>query len=207
MEKGFPTSGRWEPRPGVVLFGAINSPLTEPSRLPLSGPVKRRAHLLPMPDLLEQLATASREEEARAQFLDLCKRRLVPQLRQRLLRRGTAPALDGDLDVRLASPPSDEILLHIWKVVVAVGKRVEVAITVGVVQSILAFVLAFDQTDHLEALDRAFVSKVIPHLQGDAGVLDAIEAALGEGFGRSRTALEDLRAYAEENGGRVNPVY
>ena len=205
-DAGFPESGRWEPRPGVILFGAINSPLTEPSRLPLSGPVKRRAHLLPMPDLLEQLATAG-GDVARGQFFDLCKRRLVPQLRRRLLRRGSTPSLDGDLDARLANPPSDDVLLHIWKIVVAVGARIEVAITLGVVQSIIAFVLASDESAHMEALDRAFVSKVVPHLQGDIGILDAIEAALGDDFPRSRAAIAGLRAYAEENGDRVSPMY
>jgi hypothetical protein len=206
---GFPTSGRWEPRAGVLLFAAINSPLTEPARLPLSGPVKRRAHLLSMPDPLEKLTQLASEDydEALKQFKVICTTRLIPQLRRRLLRRGTTPALDGDLDARFAKAPSDVVLDHLWQVVVALGDRIEVAFTLGVVQSIIAFVLANDGTYELEALDQAILSKVVPHLQGDLAILEAMSVALGAKFPNSQAALDVLRTMAEENGERVNPMY
>ncbi len=203
---GYPASGRWQPGPGVLLMAAINSPLTEPARLPLSGPVKRRAHLLPMPDPLALLAKAG-DAVAKAKFFVICNERLVPQLRQRVLRRGINVALDRDLTTRLAQMPPEVVLERLWSVAKVLTLRPEVPFTLGIVQGILAFVLATDLADPLIALDQAIVAKIVPHLQGDVTLLDGVLEAVGEDLLLTVEALAEVRRLAEENGDRIRPLY
>lgn len=203
---GLPSDGKWVPHSGIVLFGAINSHLTEPSRLPLSGPVKRRAHLIPMPDPLHAINLLDEKDRFPA-FLSLCKERLVPQLRDKISRRGPVTSLDADLGSRLASPPSDEILKKLWLITSPLLDRIEVSFTLGVIQSLIAFLVTLNADEELDGLDYALVNKVIPQLQGDIIILEELEAALGSELPRSLRAVTELKVYAEETGDRVNPIY
>jgi hypothetical protein len=159
-----------------------------------------------MIDPLEELAKDG-TDHAKERFFQLCRKRLVPQLRQRIVRRGLAPVLDGQLEKALASDLSDTLLDQLWGIVVAVAGRPEVAFTLGVVQGILAYVLAAAPEFEEIALDRAIESKVIPHLQGSVSILSPLDAALKPPLVRSKAAIAALRAYAEENGDIVAPMY
>jgi MoxR-like ATPase len=206
IDPEFPASGKWEPSPGVILFAAINSPLTEPSRLPLSGPVKRRASLIPMPDPLEELAIAN-DEPAKKRFKDICNKRLMPQLQQRVLRRGIVPVFDGPLGDILRAGPSDTVLEVLWRVVVVLAGRVEVALTLGVLQGVMASVLISNSTNELASLDQALMSKIVPHLRGDVSLINKFGEALGEGLPLTQLAIDRARQFATENGDQVNPMY
>jgi MoxR-like ATPase len=206
----YPSNGLWEAPPGLVIVGTVNSPLQEPNRLPLSGPVKRRANVIPMPDrLAEVVRVAERDpDEARALFEALCKL-LMAQLRESALDRAVS-ALDKPVTDRLSQPLSDEIVDLIWAIARATTSDPRLPITLGLVQSILGYVqVAPSPLTELAAVDLQLVQKLIPVLRGHPDVLDLVRNSVTpwqDSLPKTIDALDELRLLAADTG-QVTPTW
>lgn len=201
----FPKTGRWTPHNGIVVVGTMNSYLEDPTRKMLSVPVKRRANLIDMPDPLRDLASSNASDIAPDRFGELC-RLLLDQLVARLRRRGLS-LLEGRLIDDLAADVPEEVVQLLWRLARRLSVRDEVAMTMGLVQSILRFVQTSTFSSIDIAMDLQVEQKVLPLVRGHATVLDEVEAALGTGeWARSRSAVERMRRLATENAGRIRPL-
>jgi MoxR-like ATPase len=202
----FPKTGRWIPHNGIVIIGTMNSYLEDPTRKMLSVPIKRRANLIAMPDPLRDLALVHQDNvEPPDEFLRLC-RLLLDQLMGRLRRRGLS-LLEGRLLEQLAAPVPDDAVQVLWRLVRRLSVHDEVAMTMGLVQSVFRYV----QTSTFATVDAALYlqveQKVLPLVRGPATVLDEVEEALGAGdWRRTISALTRMRRLADENAGRIRPL-
>lgn len=201
----FPESGKWTPHTGIIVIGTMNSYLVDPSRKMLSTPIKRRANLIRMPDPLRELASSHSGDDVPQKFLELC-RLLLNQLVVRLRRRGLS-LLEGRLIDQLTQPVPEAAAQLLWRLTRRLSVLDEVAMTMGLVQSILRYVQT-SQFDLIEvALDIQVDQKVLPLLRGHASVLDEVQDALGAGdWARSTTTIERMRRLAEQNAGRIRPL-
>jgi hypothetical protein len=162
-----------------MIVGTINSPLQEPNRLPLSGPVKRRTNVIPMPDRLADAVTRASEDEAagRVAFEELCNK-LLAQLRDTAAERAVS-VLDKPVVDSLQKPVSATTLDIVWAVARALTPQPQLPLTLGLVQSILGYVqLAPVQLTELAAIDCQLVQKVLPVMRGDPEVLDLLATAI-----------------------------
>jgi hypothetical protein len=201
----YPQNGRWLPPAGTVIIGTLNSYLEEEARLPLSGPVTRRANVIHMPDILSALACEQDEAAARRAFSDICFRRLLPQLRERAAGLATS-GLHRTVSEELAQPPEPAVLDLLWQLARALASRVEVAFTLGLVQSVLGY-CAISPLSTDDALDLQIVQKVLPVIRGDEAVLMELEAVVPRQYARSISAISQMRVVAAENAGLVRPLY
>ena len=208
--KWYPQSGRWIPHGGVVIIGTMNSYLEDPSRKPLTVPVKRRSNLISMPDPLHDLVLASDPADSSIpeDFRRLC-RLLLDQSVRRLRVRGTA-AFDGNLLDQLMKPVAEEASRVLWELSRRLAIHDEVAMTLGLLQSILRYVQTSEFSDVTAALDLQIEQKVLPILRGDSSLLDEVEAALGTttatSWRRTAAAIGRMRVLAENNASRIRPL-
>jgi MoxR-like ATPase len=202
----FPETGKWTPHNGIVVVGTINSYLEDPSRKMLSIPLKRRANLISMPDKLQELAASNIGEAAATdRFRELC-RLLLDQLVGRMRRRGLS-ILEGRLIDQLVSDIPEEAIQVLWRLARRLAVHDEVAMTMGLLQSILRFVQTSTFTDVSVALDFQVEQKVLPVVKGPVTILDEVDEALGSGeWRRARAAIERMRRLAAENAGRIRPL-
>lgn len=202
----FPKTGKWIPHNGIVVVGTMNSYLEDPSRMMLSVPIKRRANLISMPDPLRELASSNAGEvQAPGRFRELC-RLLLDQLVGRLRRRGVS-MLEGGLIDQLVSDVPEEAVQVLWRLAQRLAKHDDVAMTMGLIQSILRYVQTSTFTDVSVALDLQVEQKVLPVVRGPVTILDEVDEALGSGeWRRARAAIERMRRLAAENAGRIRPL-
>lgn len=193
--------GKWLPPPGTVAVGTVNSYLEEPGRQPLSGPVKRRSSQIDFPDRVHEYVEANDE----AGFRAFCE-----TLRQQLqTTAGDAEMfLMADPTAAFEEPIEDEVLEVLWSLAQLLAPRPEVAMTAGVVQSMVGLVAVGPGWEVEALLDAAVAQKVLPLLRGDESLLDEIASALAPhgAFRRSNAALASLRAAAQRTG-VVRPIY
>lgn len=160
--------------PDTFFIGTINSFVEESTRLPLSGPVKRRANVIEMPNLLASIVGAG----DRTQF-DKVLVGLVRQTRERYhLRKqlGHGSILDSyriaDLDAALATGSrlrAADFTDTLWQLCRICAGSPQTSLTFGVLQDVVDFI-ALAGTDALAALDLQIAQKVVPQLAGPAAI-------------------------------------
>ena len=202
----FPKTGKWTPHNGILVIGTMNSYLEDPNRKALSVPIKRRANLIDMPDPLRGLAMEYPDwPDAPDRFRELC-RLLLDQLIARLRRRGLS-VLEGRLVDQLFGDVPEEAVQVLWRLACRLSVHDEVAMTMGLLQSILRYVQTSTFSSLDIALDLQVEQKVLPLVRGSATVLDDVDLALGLGdWIRSKAAIERMRRLAAENAGRIRPL-
>ena len=95
----------------------------------------------------------------------------------------------------------------LWRLARRLAVHDEVAMTMGLLQSILRFVQTSTFADLSVALDLQVEQKVLPVIRGPVTILDEVDEALGSGeWPRARVAIERMRRLAAENAGRIRPL-
>jgi hypothetical protein len=201
----FPDNGEWTPHNGVVVIGTMNSYLEDPSRKQLSVPIKRRSNLIMMPDPLLDIVQRYDSDDAPDEFAAVC-RLLLTQLVSRLRRRGLSVLESSLVNDLTAAVPTEAIAL-LWRLSRRLAPSDEVAMTLGLVQSILRYV----QTSHFDnvatALDLQIEQKILPTLRGPADLLARVKEALGPGdWPRTLKTVERMRRLADDNANRLRPL-
>lgn len=199
------------------MVGTINSYLEEGTRLPLSGPVKRRANVIEMPNYLEEIVRNGNREG----FSSICAN-LLRQTLVRIENRnqiGTVSILDSfrrqnlQLAIQEGSAIlSEEFLDVVWRICEICASSRITGLTFGVLQDVLDYV-AMANGDAVSALDSQIAQKIVPQLSGPASVvrqlIDLMED-LGpgeDGFQQSKKALAALLASEDPGSGLVTYMY
>ena len=202
----------------AFLVGTVNSFIEESTRLPLSGPVKRRAAVIQMPNALEELIL----EDDIAKFTVACDK-LLEQTKNRTTARiseGRRSVLDqfrlNALDQALLSASK----LHdvqfqdaLWSLCKTTCSEPSTAMTFGVLQDILDYV-AQANLDLMKAFGQQIATKVVPQLNGPASVARSILALVEEldashpgDFATARSALNELLRTEDPSSGLVTYRY
>lgn len=201
----------------AFLVGTVNSFLEEPTRLPLSGPVKRRANVLDMPNALADMVMAGN----RALFEATCKNLLL-QSKERIAQR-VAAGYGSVLDtfrvaglsgaVAAGSPTlSDPYIGALWTMCSICAKSPSTSLTLGVVQDMLDYT-AVGNGDVMTALSEQVAQKLVPQLTGPGAVAEELLAyvetlhATDKKFGSAREALTSLVATKDVGTGTVTYRY
>lgn len=199
--------------PDTFLVGTVNSFVEEPTRLPLSGPVKRRANIIEMPNLLGTIIAENDKQRFDSVLVDLLK-----QTRERYRQRqkaGQASVLDGyriaNLDAALQKTShvrSDSFVGALWSICQICAKAPETSLTFGVIQDVIDFT-ALSGTDALSALDLQIAQKIVPQLAGPAAVAKELLAFVQDlktdthPFECAVSALNQLLASEDPSSGTV----
>lgn len=192
----------------TFVIGTVNSYLEEPSRMPLSGPVKRRANIVEMPNHLTTIVASNDRVAFDEAAVALVKQSLLKiQCRLGTQSEGVfdqtrAAAFKAALqsDGRATAP---ELLDLLWNICVATGG----VLTLGVLQDILDYV-SLSHEDVIVALDRQIARKVVPQLSGTSDMANALSELISSHpslalFSESSGALSDLLATSDSAGGAV----
>lgn len=201
---------RFDLPPDTFLVGTVNSFVEESTRLPLSAPVKRRANVIEMPNVLAGIIEGGDVAEFAATL-----RNLIAQTRERCKKRkdeGRASVLDdfrlAKLDAALAagstvqSATFVDVVLSVCK---ACAADPATALTLGVLQDVIDYAAMAD--DPMEALDRQVAQKIVPQLAGPKavaqGLLAVVEGLINPVFTQAKQALNQMLASADPSSGTV----
>lgn len=201
----------------TFVVGTVNSYMEEVTRLPLSGPVKRRANVIEMPNYLQEIL----REGDRVTFNEVA-RDLLKQTEHRVKSRqqvGTRSVLDSFRQANLASAAQasstmqDPIFVDtLWQVCEICSTEALTGLTFGVLQDVLDYVAMAD-ADVMRSLDRQIAQKIAPQLNGPASVvrrllqlLDQLEDA-GYKFSESRRVLTAMLSTEDVGSGMVTYMY
>lgn len=199
--------------PDTFVVGTVNSFVEESTRLPLSGPVKRRANVIEMPNLLATIV----EAKDRARF-DL----LLVQLLEQTLARYKARAAEGQSSVldefRMAglvaalakgsAVRSAVFADTLWNLCLICAGDPQTSLTLGVLQDVLDFA-AMAGENVMAALDLQVAQKVVPQLGGPAAIARQLHdfmkglRASGQPFDLAITALGQLLLTEDPSSGMV----
>lgn len=201
----------------TFLVGTANSFLDEPTRLPLSGPVKRRANVLDMPNALAEMVMSGN----RALFEATCKNLLL-QSKERISQRvvaGYGSVLDtfrlsGLSGAVLTESPalSDPYIGALWTMCSICAKSPRTSLTLGVVQDMLDYTAVSDG-DVMHSLSEQVAQKLVPQLSGPGTVAEELLAfvetlhATDQKFSSAREALIELIATRDVGTGTVTYRY
>lgn len=201
----------------TFVVGTINSYLEEGTRLPLSGPVKRRANVIEMPNYLEEIVRSSNRDA----FSPICAN-LLRQTLGRIENRnqnGTVSVLDGFRRQNLnqaiqegSAILSEEFLEMVWRICEVCASSRITGLTFGVLQDILDYV-AMANGDTVVALDSQIAQKIVPQLSGPASVVRQLINLMEElgpaesDFQQSKKALAELLASEDPGSGLVSYMY
>lgn len=199
--------------PDTFIVGTINSFVEESTRLPLSGPVKRRANVIEMPNLLGTIIAENDRARFDAVTVDLLKQtRERYRLRQK---QGQGSILDAyrvaNLDAALQKTShvrEASFIDALWRLCLICAKDTQTSLTFGVLQDVVDFV-ALAGTDALAALDRQIAQKIVPQLAGPASVarelLDFVLSLKTQThpFGEAAAALQQLLSSEDPSSGTV----
>jgi hypothetical protein len=187
--------------PDAFLVGTINSFIEENTRLPLSGPVKRRANVIEMPNFLESLVTNGQ----RADFDKTCIG-LLQQTKDRITDRrnqGLGSVLDefriNSLDSAMAAGSSirgAELMDPLWEICSICCSETTTSPTFGIIQDVLDYV-AMSPNNIARSLGEQIAHKIVPQLNGPARVARELLAAIDgfdHGTGNYSSAVEALEA-------------
>jgi len=168
--------------PDSFFVGTINSFVEEPSRLALSGPVKRRANVIEMPNLLASIVESSdrkRFREAVAGLIRQSKERLESRKRE-----GNGSVLDSfrakgfeDALVPGSTFEKSGVLDVLWEICTVCNQATQTSLTLGVLQDVLDY-LVLSGDDYFTALDLQLAQKIVPQLTGPARVARELRALL-----------------------------
>lgn len=201
----------------TLIVGTINSWLEENSRIPLSGPVKRRANIIEMPNYLELVI----RQNDRAAFNKMVEMLLLQSQKQIATRRqrGVPSILDKfrDQDLMNALAPSSPVrseafLDAIWRICEISMTHPVTSLTSGVLQDVLEYV-AMAGDDLMNSLDRQVAQKIAPQLSGPSVVarqmlalVNALSPAV-DSFPESKRALDLLLSTEDVASGTVTFIY
>jgi hypothetical protein len=208
--------GRQQLPPDTYVIGTINSFVEESTRLPLSGPVKRRANVIEMPNLLSNVLA----NDDKIRFGEIVVN-LVQQTRNRLASlqaEGRASVLDQfrveslDAALKPGSPIRASFVETLWRICKICALDTHTSLTMGVLQDVADFA-AMRGGDPVASLDEQIAYKIVPQLSGPAQVpeellvlVSEIEGAPGK-FGRARAALTALLRTKDPSSGNVLYTY
>jgi hypothetical protein len=211
------TAGQVPMPADAYVVGTINSYLEESTRLPLSAPVKRRANVVDMPNVLARIVKDGDQHAFASTTTNLLK-----QTERRIRKRGddgVASILDGFRLADLSDALKDdspvrkgEFVDALWSICVACATESVSGITLGVLQDVLEYV-AMSPDDVMTSLDRQVAQKLAPQLGGPAAVVRAVMAELaglesnGHLFPESRRVLQDMLETEEPGSGIVAFLY
>ncbi len=171
------TEGRWRLPEDTFFIATCNSWQEEPeTRLPISGPVKRRCRIIPMPNVLEG-AVRQDGREGLVAFCDLFleqERMAVQQRRQ----AGRGSILDRHRAARLeqiqttADLPENvrDALLRIAQILLG-NAHTKSSFTPGILKDLLMSCAYARSGSEYMALGQEIADKVLHQLQGDPQIL------------------------------------
>ncbi len=189
--------------PDSYFVGTVNSYVEEPTRVPLSGPVKRRSNIIEMPNVLSMIV----EDNDREAFADLVKRLLEQTLERYKTkeRQGLSSILDHFRisDLNEAAQDGSLILENacldlLWEMVSVCARSTQTSLTAGVLQDVIDYAALSSWEHTFDALDRQIAQKVVPQLAGPEevarGLIELLQAnaTSAASFGNSLAALKEL---------------
>lgn len=205
---------RYDLPPDALFVGTVNSFLEETTRVPLSGPVKRRANIIEMPNTLDLLLGDGNKQA----FRDVIEG-LLRQSRQRYKRRqqqGLASVLDGfrlenlDAAVGKGSQILEAAFLDVlWELSSICAGDPQTSLTLGVLQDVVEYVALAEWGDPLNALDRQIAQKIVPQLSGPADIVKKLAAYVESlqkedvAFAEAMSALRHLLGSEDPSSGLV----
>ena len=200
--------------PDAIFVGTANSYIEEATRVPLSGPVKRRANIIEMPNTLDVMVRG----DDRAQFEDVIER-LLRQCRQRYEQRSEkalASVLDPfrlqDLDAALGNESpilSASFLEILWQLALICSGDPQTSLTLGILQDVVEYVALAGWGDPRHALDYQIAQKLVPQLSGPARIVEAVAEYVKSirsddvGFEQALEALSHLLESEDPSSGIV----
>lgn len=185
----------------TFFIATCNSWIDEPeTRLPISGPVKRRCRIIAMPNVLE----AAFREEGKQGIVDFCNE-LLAQERARVTDRvksGLPSVWDTHRASRLAAVESldnldartSNLLVQIAQILLT-DKKTAAMFTPGILQDTLLTCAYGDAPDQIRALGEALADKILPQLRGEPNKLEVVVNAA-----KDLPNAADIRALAETMG-------
>lgn len=206
------TEGRWRLPQDTFFIATCNSWIEEPeTRLPVSGPVKRRCRIIPMPNVLLQVL----EEQGRAGMIEFCDL-LLRQARDAVAVReeeAHSSILDRHRAERLGAVvsatdlPEDALdsLLKISQILLS-NAHTKVGFTPGILRDLLLSCVYAPAGSAADALGQEISDKVLHQLQGDPRILEVIHGATRD-FANA-AEIEDLirRMGGLSNERRIRPL-
>jgi energy-coupling factor transporter ATP-binding protein EcfA2 len=143
----------------TFIIGTINSYLEESTRLPLSGPVKRRANVIEMPNFLEEIVQSADRDKFSSICLNLLKQSSIRIDHRRS--SGTFSVFDDfrrdnfALATKKDSPLlSDGFLDVLWQICEICASISVTGLTYGVLQDVLDYVSLYNGNHlHCKVLD------------------------------------------------------
>jgi hypothetical protein len=207
--------GSQEPRhipTDTFIFGTINSYLDEATRLPLSGPVKRRANIIEMPNHLATIVSSGDRSAFDSAALTLVRQSLQSvQARLGTPLEGAFDQIKADaLSTAIANggrASSVELLDLLWEICQITGDL----LTMGVLQDVLDYVCLSHETV-IKALDRQIARKIVPQLSGPGHRVEALISRLSAhpnsaAFSEAEAALKALVETTDTGTGAVVSRY
>ena len=172
--------GRWRLPEDTFFVATCNSWAEEPdTRLPISGPVKRRCRIIPMPNILVDVLA----EKGRDGVADFCTT-LLAQERRTIVDRiatGRNSILDAHRAKRLEDVSTfDQLdentrnqLLTLSRILLENTETSNV-ITPGILKDLLLACVYAESGSEYSALGQQVADKLLPQLQGDPQILGVI---------------------------------
>jgi energy-coupling factor transporter ATP-binding protein EcfA2 len=186
----------------TYFIGTVNSYMDEPTRVPLSGPVKRRANIVVMPNVLDLLLAADDRKGFDHTVKALLKRSLKAY-RQRG-DAGFPSILDGFRigDLEAATSKDSRVLTGgfldvIWAICRICASDSRTSLTLGVLQDLVEYVALSGWTSPLTALDIQVAQKLVPQLSGPAEVAKKLAAYIEQLAGAEARFESALSALAQ----------
>lgn len=201
----------------TFVVGTINSWLEEQSRIALSGPVKRRANVIEMPNYLEDIVRAN-DRTAFNGMIEMLLQQSRKNIAQRH-QRSASSVLDAFRDQDLARAleatsalRSGPLLDAIWEICEITMTHPITSLTSGVLQDVLEH-LAMAGDNVMDALDRQIAHKIVPQISGPVAVAQKMREfvssldASGDSFRASKRALDMLLSTEDLASGTVTFIY
>lgn len=170
--------------PDVFVVATANSYLDEPTRLPISGPVLRRSHVIEMPNALTQILNSEDSKDQFVTCLSSLVRQSLNRISDRAETRGTS-FLDESRKAVFADYLSngnnlpEDVLGTLFDVCVSLAAEEISALTFGVLQDVVDYILLAGVS--MSAVDEAIVQKVLPQARGPASIYEALHEQLVTG--------------------------
>lgn len=170
-------AGKWQLPEDTFFVATCNSWLDEPeTRLPISGPVKRRSRIIPMPNAL----AVRLEVEGRGGLVDFCTTLLDQERirvgerhsegRQSVLDRHRMDRLRAVTTVEDLSEESRDSLLQISQMLLE-NPTTRPTFTPGILRDLLLTCVYAAPDDQYAALGQEVADKVLHQIQGDPQIL------------------------------------
>ncbi len=169
----------------TFIIATCNSFIDEPgTRLPLSGPVKRRCTVITMPNVLAETAAKTSVRQA---FSELGTGRILSELDEieRRFTQGSATAFDRYRREMLRSCSSYENLADdVRECLEAIGTAMfespsgRLYFTIGVYRDVLLSLVMSQENDRMFALSQQMVNKIIHTFSGPIDVIRAASSPL-----------------------------